>query len=101
MPRVHARPSSASLAPADLPPDVRLMNGTATVLYTLLALALAAVALQRAVRLPTFAIRQIEVHGEVSRNTEASLRAHAMPQLAGNFFTLDLRRAERAFESVP
>ena len=45
MPRVHARLSSASLAPADLPPDVRLMNGTATVLYTLLALALVAVVL--------------------------------------------------------
>lgn len=100
MPRANVRLSSASSV-AELPVDVRLMNGTATLLYALLALALAALALHWAVRQPAFAIRRIEVHGEVARNTEATLRAHAMPKLAGNFFTLDLHQAERAFESVP
>jgi cell division protein FtsQ len=101
MPRADVLAAPAPFAPANLPPDVRLMNATATALYTLVGFALAAAALHWAVRLPAFAIREIEVHGEVSRNSAATIRAHAMPRLAGNFFTLDLQQAQRAFESVP
>ena len=101
MPRANFRLQPASAVAADPPADVRLMNATASVLYTLLAIALAAVALHWAVRLPAFAIRQIEVHGEVTRNSVATIRASALPRLSGNFFTLDLRQAQRAFESVP
>ena len=101
MPRANLSVSPSSFASADLPADVRLMNGTATVLYVLLGLALAAAALHRAVRLPAFAIQRIEVSGEVTRNTPATIRAHAMPKLKGNFFTLDLQQAQQAFESVP
>lgn len=81
--------------------DVRLMNSTATLLFALLLLALAALALSRAARLPAFAIRAIRVEGDVTRNSVATIRANALPKLAGTFFTLDLQQAQRAFESVP
>ena len=100
MPRANVY-ADAPLSSADLPPDVRLMNGTATLLYTLLALAAAAVALHWAVRLPAFAIRGISVHGEVTRNSVSTIRSNALPRLSGTFFTLDLKQAQQAFESVP
>ncbi len=84
-----------------LPFDVRLMNSTAALLFGLVALGLAALAIAWAARLPAFAIRSIRVEGEVSRNSVSTIRANALPKLAGNFLTIDLRQAQRAFESVP
>lgn len=84
-----------------LPFDVRLMNSTATMLFGLLALGLAALAIAWAARLPTFAIRGIRVEGDVTRNSVSTIRANALPKLAGSFLTIDLRQAQRAFESVP
>jgi cell division protein FtsQ len=53
------------------------------------------------VRLPIFAIRAIHVEGEVARNSVSTIRANAAPKLTGNFFTTDLQKDKRAFESVP
>jgi cell division protein FtsQ len=52
-------------------------------------------------RHPVFAIQTITVQGEVTRNNAVTLRANVMPQLSGNFFTIDLKRARDAFEAVP
>ena len=49
-------------------------------------------------RQPAFALRAIRVRGAQQR---ATIRAAAMPRLAGNFFSLDLKSAREAFESVP
>jgi len=92
---LHPRASAA------LPMDVRLMNSTATLLFTLVALGLVALALSWAARLPAFAIRSIRIEGDVARNSVSTIRANALPKLAGSFFTIDLRQAQRAFESVP
>ena len=100
MPRANVY-ADAPLRSDDLPPDVRLMNGTATLLYALLALAAAAVVLHWAVRQPAFALRGISVHGEVARNSVSTIRSNALPRLSGTFFTLDLKQAQQAFESVP
>ena len=87
-------------APA-LPIDVMLMNVTAAVFGTIGALALAAVVVFWLARQPAFALRSVRVVGDVTRNSVATIRANAMPQLVGNFFTLDLTTGRRAFESVP
>lgn len=50
---------------------------------------------------PAFDFRAIEVRGELRHVSAAGLRAAIAGQLAGNFFTLDLGRARRAFETVP
>ncbi|MCB2021710.1 MAG: cell division protein FtsQ/DivIB [Burkholderiaceae bacterium] len=87
--------------PPTLPLDVRLMQGTATLLVALLLLGVAALVLHWAVRLPVFAIRSIGIEGDVAHNNVVTIRANALPKLAGSFFTMDLHQAQSAFESVP
>lgn len=84
-----------------LPVDVRLMNVTAGALLALFAALLLAALGWWSLRHPLFAIGGISVQGEVTHNSAATLRANVAPQLAGNFFTVDLRRTQRAFEAVP
>ena len=88
-------------APAALPGDVRLMNMTAAVLFALLAVVLVAAMVLWAARHPLFSIRAIRIEGDVTRNSVATIRANAAPQLAGNFFTTKLAADQTAFEAVP
>lgn len=86
---------------APLPMDVKLMNIAATVLFAACAVLLAAAAGWWALRHPLFSVGGITVQGDVAHNNAATLRANVAPQLAGNFFTIDLGQARRAFEAVP
>ena len=83
------------------PFDVRLMNMVATLVFTLFGLMLLAAAAWWVLRQPFFPLAAIKVDGEVTHNNAITLRANVAPQLAGNFFTVDLARARSAFESVP
>jgi cell division protein FtsQ len=78
------------------PPDER----TATVLFAGCAGLLAAVlgwwAAPAGVR-----HRRIVVEGELVHNNAVTLRANVAPSLTGNFFTVDLGGARKAFEQVP
>lgn len=89
----------ASSIPA--PFDVKLMNVTATLVYALFALVLLAAGAWWVLRQPFFPLAGIKVDGEVTHNNAVTLRANVAPQLAGNFFTVDLARARAAFEAVP
>jgi cell division protein FtsQ len=92
----------AAYAPAaPVPADVRMMQSTANAVFVSAALVLLAAALAWCARLPLFAVKSIRVEGEVARNSESTIRANAMPRLAGSFITLDLQKARSAFESVP
>jgi len=84
-----------------LPPDVRLMNITATVLFAAFGLLLAAALGWWIVRNPAFAIGGIVIQGDTTHNSVATLRANVLPRLRGNFFTVDLHKARDAFEGVP
>lgn len=84
-----------------LPPDVRMMNATAMAIIVLAGTVLLAAGAAWFARQPVFAFRAIKLEGEVSRNSAATIRANAAPRLVGNYFTLDLQSARRAFESVP
>lgn len=77
------------------------MNLTATLLFALCGLMLLAAAGWWVLRQPFFPLAGIKVEGDVTHNNAATLRANVAPQLAGNFFTVDLQRARTAFESVP
>lgn len=87
--------------PLPPPMDVKLMNLTATVLFAVCAVLLAAALAWWALRHPLFAIGGITVQGDVAHNSAATLRANVAPRLAGNFFTVDLQQAREAFQSVP
>lgn len=84
-----------------VPFDVKLMNLTATLVFALCALMLLAAGAWWVLRQPFFPLAAIRVDGEVTHNNEVTLRANVAPQLAGNFFTVDLAKARTAFESVP
>jgi cell division protein FtsQ len=84
-----------------MPPDVRLTNAVASLIYLAVALALLGAAVQWAARLPLFALRVVSVEGEIERSSPVQLRNEAVPQLRGNFFTLDLQAAREAFEALP
>lgn len=86
---------------AGLPADVRLMNATAALFALVGVLAIAVVAALWMAQQPVFALRAIRIDGDVARNSVSTIRANAMPHLAGNFFSLDLQEAREAFESVP
>jgi cell division protein FtsQ len=84
-----------------LPLDVRLMNMTTTMLVVVLVVLGLASGAWWFIRHPMFAIESITVQGEVGHNSAVNLRANVMPQLSGNFFTIDLAQAREVFEDVP
>jgi len=86
---------------APLPFDIRLMNKVASLMLTLFVLVCLASGLWWVLRHPSFAWQLITVEGEVSRNNALTLKTNVVPQLNGNFFTLELERARQAFEAVP
>jgi cell division protein FtsQ len=92
-------PKTASAAP--LPADIRLMNLTAIIFAVLGAVALVAVGMLWIAKQPVFAVRGIKLEGDMAHNSVLTIRANAAPNLAGNFFTMDLGVARRAFEAVP
>ncbi len=95
-------PRSASRPARDaLPADVRWMRLTANGLYVLAALVFVGLSLHLLTRQPVFALRSIHIEGDLTRNSVATIRVNAVPQLRGNFFTIDLQAARRAFETVP
>lgn len=84
-----------------MPFDVRLMNGFAGALYALVAAGVVAAVVMWLARSPWLPIRVIEIDGDLQRTNVATIRANATPKLAGNFLSIDLGRAQAAFESVP
>ncbi len=91
----------AAALPTGLPGDIRLMNATAALLATLGVATLVAVLVLWLAKQPVFSLRSIRIDGDVTRNSVSTIRANAAPRLAGNFFSIDLAAAKRAFESVP
>ncbi len=101
MARRTATPTPAATAPAELPADVRLTNAVAYAVFALAAVATLVAAWAWLMRSPLFPIRQIELQGDLMRNSLPTIRANAAPMLAGNFFSIDLQRGRTAFETVP
>ncbi|MEP6792623.1 MAG: cell division protein FtsQ/DivIB [Ramlibacter sp.] len=88
---------------ASMPPpfDVKLMNLTASVLFSACGVLLLAAGMWWLVRNPVFAVGGITVQGDTVHNSAVTLRANVAPQLAGNFFTVDLAQTRDAFQAVP
>src|SRR5471032_3590591 len=96
------QPATPTLAPTSaMPVDVRLMNAIAVVVFTLALVALLAAGVAWAANRPQFQFGDVRLEGDLQRNSVTTVRANAMPHLAGNFFTMDLGRTRAAFEQVP
>lgn len=83
------------------PMDVRLMNIASLLMGLAFFGMLAALGIGWLVQQNLFRLTAIKVRGDVNHNNAITLRANVVPRLNGNFFTVDLARAQAAFESVP
>jgi len=98
----HPATATADAAPASaLPGDVRAMNAIAALVFTLAGVVLLVSGASWIARRPLFAVGSVRLEGDLQRNSVTTVRANALPHLAGNFFTMDLERARDAFEQVP
>ncbi len=86
---------------APLPADVRVTYFAANTLLGVLGLVLVAGGLLWVLRWPGFALREIELQGDLQRTNLPTLRAHVAPRLNGTFFTVNLQQLQAAFEDVP
>lgn len=77
-----------------------LMLWLANLFYALAALLAIYAALNAAIRLSLFDLREVVVSGELEHVTRGQLR-QAVRQLRGNFFTLDMNQAKSGFEKLP
>ncbi len=81
--------------------DVRWMNVAAAMLLCVAVCGLLVAGMQRLGRLPLFALKQVQLEGDLVRNNVATVRANTVPRLQGGFFQTDLARAREVFEAVP
>jgi len=81
--------------------SVQTMNRLAAACIALALLVVAAAALLRAAQAPRFALRQIDVRGDLRHVTAASVRTAVAGRLRGTYFTVRLDDARSAFEGVP
>ena len=84
-----------------MPVDVRLMNLTASLLFAGFAVLVVVAAMGWVLRQPVFALRAIQVQGDMAHSNALTLRANVAPKLSGTFFTVDLNKTRQAFEAVP
>ena len=84
-----------------LPMDVRLMQWTAIGMFALALIMSVASSLGWLLRHPVFSIQSVTVRGNVTHSNPVMLRANVIPQLTGNFFTLNLLQARHAFGQIP
>jgi cell division protein FtsQ len=80
---------------------VRLMNSLAALFATFAALIVIGAALLWVAQRPYFALRSVEVRGDLQHVTSASVRAAIAGRLRGNYFTMRLDETRRLLESVP
>lgn len=84
-----------------IPLDVKLMNFIASaMLVGCIGVVLGAL-LMWVLGHPLFAIKRIEVDGELVQLNQQILRSHVAQRIEGNFLTIDLPKVQATFESVP
>ncbi len=92
---------SEQTASFDTTISTRLMQSTANVLLALVVLACVVAACWRVIHLPVFNFSRVRIVGETVHSNESDLRDQVLPQLRGNFFTMELNEARTAFQSLP
>jgi len=81
--------------------DIRLMQYMTRLLLAVFGLMVMGAMVWAVLRLPLFSITAMTLTGEVEHNNAVTIRANVTPQIRGNFFTVDLLRAQQTFQSIP
>jgi cell division protein FtsQ len=77
------------------------LNRLSSVLFAIAGLAIGYALVLYVARLPIFPLRQVEVLGKPAHVTYEQVADIVRTELRGNFFTLNLPAARRAFEKLP
>ena len=94
--------SNKPLTPDDTPTfDIRLMNAMATLLFVAVVAVGVAGMLWKVSRLPVFSLTGLQVQGQPQHTTAGMLREQVLPQLKGNFFSVNLAQTREAFMQLP
>jgi cell division protein FtsQ len=101
MTMLRATARAARAAPPPMPADIRLMNTVASAVFVLAGAGALVAGVLWLMRSPGWPIRAVVLDGDLARNSVPTIRANAMPRLAGNFFSTDLQQDRLAFEAVP
>ena len=80
--------------------SARAMNLLAALCVTLALIGIASVAFARLVEQPKFALKRIDVRGDLRHVTVASVRPALAGRLRGNYFTTRLEDARALFETA-
>ena len=78
-----------------------LLNWIANLLFALSLVVMLYAMLYVVVHLPIFPLREVKVDGELNHVSREQVQLIVSRHLKGNFFTLDLAKARRAFEKLP
>jgi cell division protein FtsQ len=78
-----------------------LLNRAASILFAAAVLLIAYGATWTVVRMPVFALREVQVTGQGLHVTRAQVDAIVKTELKGTFFTLNLPQMRSAFEKLP
>jgi cell division protein FtsQ len=92
---------NSAVATSNLPIDVRLTQFTAGVMAIAAAVLLLGAGVGWVARQPYFAVHSIQIEGDVTHNSVATIRANTVTRLQGNFFNLDLQAVRATFENLP
>lgn len=77
------------------------MNLVSDVLVVIASVAIGYAVVKAVTRLPVFHLQELVVTSPLNRVTRAQLEYAAQSSMQGNFFTVDLDAARRAFENLP
>ena len=77
------------------------LNAIANALFAAVFLAVFYAAFVLIVRLPVFPLAEVRITAQPAHVRRAEIEAVVRRELHGNFFTVDLARARRGFESIP
>lgn len=91
----------ASQQMTELPRDIVWLQRGAWIFAGLLAFILCLLTLRAFMLAPWFSINSMKIIGDSQFHNALTLRANVLPQLTGNYFNLNLRQTQKAFESLP
>jgi cell division protein FtsQ len=100
---IHLRHHTATYAAPQLqiPQDVVWLKRATTACALLLGCLLVFLVLRSLILAPWFAINTLHLRGDTQFHNSLTIRANVLQQLSGNYFTLNLKRVQNAFESLP
>ncbi|MDO8767936.1 MAG: cell division protein FtsQ/DivIB [Burkholderiaceae bacterium] len=87
--------------PVEMPFDIKVLTWAGTFLYVLFILMVLIGLITWMVASTSLNLRGMVIRGDVFHHNAASFRTSIVPNLKGNFYTINMNHAQNAFEALP